>query len=103
VSSVAAQTGGVVGAHYASSRAGMLGFTRYCAKYFAAEGITANAIAPAFIDTEMSGSNPHASAALIPAGRFGCAEEVAQVAVMLASNGYINGQTININGGLYLS
>jgi 3-oxoacyl-[acyl-carrier protein] reductase len=103
VSSVAAQTGGVVGAHYASSKAGMLGLTRYCAKYLAAEGITANAIAPALIETEMSDSNPNSSPALIPVGRFGDVEEVAQVAVMLASNGYITGQTINVNGGWYPS
>lgn len=103
LSSVAAQTGGVVGAHYASSKAGMLGFTRYCAKYFAAEGITANAIAPALIETEMSALNPNASPAMIPVGRFGVVDEVAQVAVMLASNGYISGQTINVNGGWYLT
>jgi len=103
LSSVAAQTGGVVGAHYASSKAGMLGFTRYCAKYFAAEGITANAIAPALIETEMSAQNPNTSPAMIPVGRFGVVDEVAQVAVMLASNGYISGQTINVNGGWYLT
>jgi len=103
LSSVAAQTGGVVGAHYASSKAGMLGLTRYCAKYFAAEGITANAIAPALIETEMSALNPNASPAMIPVGRFGVVDEVAQVAVMLASNGYISGQTINVNGGWYLT
>jgi 3-oxoacyl-[acyl-carrier protein] reductase len=103
VSSVAAQTGGVVGVHYASSKAGMLGMTRYYARYLAAEGITANAIAPALIETEMVTSNPNATASHIPVGRFGSVDEVAQVAVMLAENGYINGQTINVNGGWFMN
>jgi 3-oxoacyl-[acyl-carrier protein] reductase len=103
LSSVAAQTGGVVGVHYAASKAGMLGLTRYYAKYLAAEGITVNAIAPALIATEMVAANPNASAAHIPVGRFGTVEETAQVAVMLAGNGYMNGQTLNVNGGWFMN
>jgi 3-oxoacyl-[acyl-carrier protein] reductase len=103
LSSVAAQVGGVVGPHYAASKAGMLGLTRYYAKHLAREGITANAIAPALIETEMVTSNPNASADLIPVGRFGDVDEVASVAVMLAGNGYITGQTINVNGGWFPS
>jgi 3-oxoacyl-[acyl-carrier protein] reductase len=103
ISSVAAQTGGVVGPHYAASKAGMLGLTHSLANLLAKEGITVNAIAPALIETEMVTSNPKASPAYIPVGRFGTVEEVASVAVLLASNAYITGQTINVNGGWYLS
>lgn len=103
VSSVAAQTGGVVGPHYAASKAGMLGLTRSLANLLAKEGIAVNAIAPALIETEMVTSNPKASRAYIPVGRFGTVDEVASVAVLLATNGYITGQTINVNGGWYLT
>jgi 3-oxoacyl-[acyl-carrier protein] reductase len=103
LSSVAAQVGGVVGPHYAASKAGMIGLTHSYAARFAREGITANAIAPALIETEMVTSNINASPALIPVGRFGTVEETAAVVVMLARNGYITGQTINVNGGWYMS
>jgi 3-oxoacyl-[acyl-carrier protein] reductase len=103
LSSVAAQTGGVVGPHYASSKAGILGLTHSYAALLSKEGITVNAIAPALIYTEMVAVNPKARADLIPVGRFGAVEEVADVAVMLARNGYITGQTINVNGGWYFS
>jgi 3-oxoacyl-[acyl-carrier protein] reductase len=103
LSSVAAQVGGVVGPHYAASKAGMLGLTHYYASHLAAEGITANAIAPALIETEMVTSNPNAQPTRIPVGRFGKVEEVAEVAVLLARNGYINGQTINVNGGWFMN
>jgi len=103
LSSVAAQTGGVVGPHYAASKAGILGLTHSYAALLAKEGITVNAIAPALIATEMVTSNPKAKPDLIPVGRFGTVEEVADVVVMLATNGYITGQTINVNGGWYMS
>jgi 3-oxoacyl-[acyl-carrier protein] reductase len=103
LSSVAAQTGGVVGPHYAASKAGILGLTHSYAALLSKEGITVNAIAPALIYTEMVAANPKARADLIPVGRFGAVEEVADVAVMLARNGYITGQTINVNGGWYFS
>jgi 3-oxoacyl-[acyl-carrier protein] reductase len=103
VSSVAAQVGGVVGPHYAASKAGMHGLTHYYAAHLAAEGICVNAIAPALIDTDMVRANLNASPNRIPVGRFGAVDEVADVAVMLAGNGYITGQTINVNGGWYLS
>ena len=102
ISSVAAQTGGVVGPHYASSKAGMIGLTHSLANLLAKEGITVNAIAPALIETDMVTSNAKASPAYIPVGRFGTVDEVASIAVLLATNGYINGQTINVNGGWYL-
>ena len=103
VSSVAAQLGGVIGPHYAASKAGMLGLTHAYASLLAREGITVNAIAPALIATDMIAGNPRARPDLTPVGRFGTAEEVADVAVLLASNGYITGQTINVNGGWYMS
>lgn len=103
ISSVAAQTGGVVGPHYAASKAGMLGLTRSYAQRLAKEGVTVNAIAPALVETEMVTSNPNASPDHIPVGRYGLPFEVAQAAVMLALNGYITGQTINVNGGWYMN
>jgi 3-oxoacyl-[acyl-carrier protein] reductase len=103
LSSVAAQTGGVVGPHYAASKAGLIGLTHSYASRLAKEGITANAIAPALIETEMVTSNLSAKPDLIPVGRFGTADEVADVAVVLAKDGYITGQTINVNGGWYFS
>lgn len=103
LSSVAAQVGGVIGPHYAASKAAMLGLTHFYAQRLAREGITVNAIAPALVETEMVTSNPNARPELIPVGRFGASEEVADVAVMLARNGYITGQTLNVNGGWFMS
>jgi len=103
LSSVAAQTGGVVGPHYAASKAGLIGLAHSYASLLAKEGITANTISPALIDTDMVRTNPAATPALIPIGRFGEADEVASIAVLLASNGYITGQTFNVNGGWYMS
>ena len=103
MSSVAAQTGGVVGPHYAASKAGMLGITHSLANSLAKEGITVNAIAPALIATEMVMSNLQANPGKIPVGYFGKVEDVSSIVVLLARNGYITGQTINVNGGWYPS
>ena len=103
ISSVAAQAGSIVGVHYAASKAGMIGLTRSYARVLAKEGITVNAITPALVATEMVLSNPVAKPEMIPVGRFGDIEEVADVALMLARNAYITGQTINVNGGYYMS
>ena len=103
VSSVAAQTGGVVGPHYAASKAGMLGLTHSLANLMVKEGITVNTIAPALIATEMVTSNPRANPAIIPVGHFGAVDDVSSVVVLLAQNAYITGQTINVNGGWYFS
>jgi 3-oxoacyl-[acyl-carrier protein] reductase len=103
VSSIAAQTGGVIGPPYAASKAGLLGLVHSYASLLAKEGVTANAIAPALIDTDMIRGNPAITPQLLPVGRFGTAEEVARVAVMLAANAYVTGQTINVNGGWYMS
>lgn len=103
VSSVAAQVGGVVGPHYAASKAGMHGLTHYYAQWLAREGITVNAIAPALVRTDMVASIPNVKPDLIPVGRFGEPVEVAEAVVMLAQNGYITGQTLNVNGGWFMS
>jgi 3-oxoacyl-[acyl-carrier protein] reductase len=103
ISSVAAQLGGVVGPHYAASKAGLIGLTHAYASLLAKEGITVNAVAPALIATEMVRKNPNARADLLPVGRFGTVEEVAEAVLMLVGNGYITGQTLNVNGGWYMS
>ncbi len=102
ISSVAAELGGVVGPHYAASKAGIIGLTHFYASRLASEDITVNAIAPGPIRTEMEESLPQLQASAIPVGRFGAPEEVASVVVMLSVNGYITGQTINVNGGRYM-
>jgi 3-oxoacyl-[acyl-carrier protein] reductase len=103
LSSVAAQTGGVIGPHYAASKAGLIGLTHSYAALLAKEGITANAIAPALIATDMITSNPNASAERLPVGFFGSPEEIARVAVLLAESDFITGQTISVNGGWYMT
>lgn len=103
LSSVAAQTGGVIGPHYAASKAGLLGLMHSYANLLAKEGITSNAIAPALIETAMIRNNPAVKPDLLPVGRFGHVDEVADIITLLATNGYITGQTINANGGWYMS
>ncbi|QWA30524.1 3-oxoacyl-ACP reductase family protein [Pseudomonas sp. RC3H12] len=103
MSSVAAQLGGVIGPHYAASKAGMIGLAHSYAQMLAKEGITANAVAPALIKTDMIKGNPNIKPDLLPVGRFGEVAEVANAVVLLAQNGYITGQTLNVNGGWYMS
>jgi 3-oxoacyl-[acyl-carrier protein] reductase len=102
MSSVAAQTGGITGPIYVASKAGLIGLTHSYAALLVKEGITANTIAPALIETDMV-RELKATTAPIPMGRFGKVEEVAGAVVMLVKNGYMTGQTININGGWYFS
>jgi len=101
LSSIAAQTGGIIGPHYAASKAGILGLTRSYALQLAKDGITANAIAPGLIETDMAAGVPTDVRKTIPAEMVGSPDEVAQVAVLLAENKMITGQTININAGRY--
>ncbi|MDT7532019.1 3-oxoacyl-ACP reductase FabG [Sphingobium sp. SA2] len=103
LSSVAAQLGGVIGPHYAASKAGILGLVHSYASLLAKEGITCNAIAPALIETNMLKGNYRIKPDLIPMGRFGQPDEISSVALLLAQNGYITGQTINANGGWYMN
>jgi 3-oxoacyl-[acyl-carrier protein] reductase len=101
ISSTAANVGGIVGPHYAASKAGMIGLMHSYASQLVKEGITANVVSPALVETDMVRSDLQVRPDRIPVGRFGRVEEVADVAVMLARNGYITGQSINVNGGLY--
>ena len=100
ISSGAARGAGGVGLHYNASKAGMEGLTRGYAARLVKEGITVNAIAPSLIDTDMVRSGVASSPARIPMGRFGTGEEVAQAVLMAIGNGYMTGQTIQLNGGM---
>ena len=102
LTSVAGQAGSVMAVHYAAAKAGVIAATKSYARILAKEGVTVNAIAPALIATEMATSNPNVKPDMIPVGRFGRAEECGDVAVLLAGNAYITGQTIGVNGGMYL-
>jgi len=102
LTSVAAQAGSVMAVHYSAAKAGVIAATKSYARLLAKEGVTVNAISPALIGTEMVASNPHVRPDMIPVGRFGRVEECADVAVLLAGNAYITGQTIGVNGGMYL-
>ena len=103
IGSVAAQNGGVIGPHYAASKAGLIGLTHSYASLLAKEGITVNAIAPALIATDMVAGNPNASTQRIPLGVFGSPDEIGRVAVLLAESNFITGQTISVNGGWYMT
>ena len=104
----------VVGLHgnpaqvnYASSKAGMIGFTKALAKEYGRRGIRVNAIAPGFISTEMTAELPEEVQAKykenIPLGDFGQSEDIAQTALFLAASGdYITGQVIQVDGGLFM-
>jgi len=106
IASVSGLLGPAGQANYAAAKAGLIGLTKTAAKEYAARGITVNAVAPGFIETDMTAALPEAvqEAYLkeIPAGRFGKPEEVAKLVAFLASDdaAYINGQTICIDGGL---
>jgi 3-oxoacyl-[acyl-carrier protein] reductase len=108
LSSVVGQTGNVGQSIYAATKAGILGFTKSIARELASRGITVNAVAPGFIETEMTANlSPQLQEEFlrsIPLGRFGRSEEVAQMVVFLTGPGaaYITGQVMNVNGGLYM-
>jgi len=108
LTSVAAQAGNVGQANYISAKAGIIGFTKALALEYAARNITANAIAPGYIDTPMTSSiSETAREAMlkqIPLKRAGTDLEVAYAVAFLASEeaGYITGQVLNVNGGMYL-
>jgi 3-oxoacyl-[acyl-carrier protein] reductase len=101
-SSVAALTGGIIGPHYAASKAGLHGLTHFLAARAAADGVTVNAIAPALIaDTRMLPGDPEELAARVPAGRLGTPAEVADLALAILRNGYLTSKVIAIDGGMY--
>src|SRR4051794_35659637 len=97
VSSVAAYTGGIIGAHYAASKAGLHGLCHKISAEAAASGVTANVVAPALIATDMiaGGADP----SRLPVGRFGTPEEVAELIAAVVANGYLTNQSILLDGG----
>ena len=99
VSSGAARGSGVVGVHYNASKAGLEGLTRGYAARLVKDGITVNAVAPSLIETDMIGGPEMAKK--VPLGRLGRPEEVAQAVLMAIGNGYMTGQTIQVNGGMH--
>ncbi len=102
VSSVAAFTGGLVGAHYAASKAGLHGLTHYLARRLAAYGVTVNAIAPALIaETGMLPGDPGDLHRLVPVGRLGRPEEVADLALAVLTNAYVTNQVLSVDGGTH--
>jgi len=104
LSSVVGLVGNAGQANYAASKAGIIGFTKSVAREVAQRGITVNAVAPGYVETELTGTLPEKVKDQIrdqiPAGRFGGPEEVAEVVAFLADAGYVTGQTIAVDGGM---
>ena len=107
VSSVVGLSGNAGQVNYAASKAGVVGMTKSFAKEVASRGITVNAVAPGFIETDMTAKMTEAAvkaaAASIPAGRMGTPEDVAAAAAFLASQeaAYVTGQVLAVDGGMY--
>lgn len=108
LSSVVAESGNPGQVVYATSKAGLIGMTKTLAREYAARGITVNAVAPGFIETDMTSELPEAAQKSIldqtPMGRIGKPEEIAAAVLYLASDeaAYVTGQTLRVNGGMYL-
>ncbi len=109
IASVVGAIGNAGQTNYAAAKAGILGFTKALAREVASRGVTVNAVAPGFIDTDMTRCLPEEQKQdllrQIPLQRLGLAEEIAAAVVFLASPhaGYITGQTLHINGGMYMN
>ena len=107
ITSVVGAMGNAGQSNYAAAKAGIMGFTKSLAREVGIRGITVNAIAPGFIETDMTDNLPEEQkvnlASQIPMGRLGKTEEIAQAVLFLASEGgsYITAQTLHINGGMY--
>jgi 3-oxoacyl-[acyl-carrier protein] reductase len=108
ITSIVGVTGNPGQANYAAAKAGLLGFTKSLAKEVASRGITVNAVAPGFIDTDMTRAlNEEQRTTLqaqIPTGRLGSADDIAAAVLFLASPSaaYITGETLHVNGGMYM-
>jgi len=108
VTSIVGVTGNPGQTNYAAAKAGLLGFTKSLAREVASRGITVNAVAPGFVDTDMTrGLTEEQRAALqaqIPLGRLGAPEDIAAAVLFLASPqaAYITGETLHVNGGMYM-
>jgi 3-oxoacyl-[acyl-carrier protein] reductase len=108
ISSVIGAIGNPGQAHYAAAKAGLIGFTRSLARELASRNVTVNAVAPGFIETDMTRALPEQQRgvyqAQIPLGRFGTVEDVANTVIFLAGSqaGYLTGQTLHVNGGMYM-
>jgi 3-oxoacyl-[acyl-carrier protein] reductase len=101
-SSVAALTGGIVGPHYAASKAGLHGLTHHLAARVARDGVTVNAIAPALIEeTGMLPGDPGNLAAAVPVGRLGTPAEVADLALAMLRNAYLTNKVVTVDGGIH--
>ena len=109
ISSVVGATGNAGQTNYAASKAGLVGFSKSLAREIGSRNITVNTVAPGFIDTDMTRELPEeqrqALTAQIPLGRLGSTEEVAATVVFLASPAaaYITGETIHVNGGMFIA
>ena len=107
ITSVVGAMGNAGQSNYAAAKAGMIGFTKSLAREVGVRGITVNAVAPGFIETDMTSNLPgeqkEALASQIPMGRLGTPDEVANADLFLAgdSGSYITGQTLHVNGGMY--
>ncbi len=108
IASVVGLTGNVGQANYAAAKAGIIGFSKSLAREVGSRGITVNAVAPGFIDTDMtralSDDTKKALLSQIPLNRLGLAQEIASAVAFLASEdaSYITGETLNVNGGMYM-
>ena len=109
ISSVVGSSGNAGQTNYAATKAGIEGFTRSLAKEIGSRGITVNAVAPGFIETDMTDALPEeqklALLGQVPLGRLGRPEEIANVVAFLASDqgSYITGETLHVNGGMYMA
>ncbi|MGB2079989.1 MAG: 3-oxoacyl-ACP reductase FabG [Vibrio sp.] len=108
VGSVVGTMGNAGQANYAAAKAGVIGFTKSMAREVASRGVTVNTVAPGFIETDMTKAlnddQRAATLAQVPANRLGQPSEIAHAVAFLASNeaGYITGETLHVNGGMYM-
>jgi 3-oxoacyl-[acyl-carrier protein] reductase len=109
IASVVAASGNPGQTNYAAAKAGLIGFTKSLAAEVGSRGITVNVVAPGFIDTDMTRALPEAQREAlvqrVPLARLGSPEDIAAAVAFLASDtgGYITGETLHVNGGMYMT